>query len=72
MTDQLGKFIKFQAKPKMSYKDLKNMNDVEKKDYMNMILAQDNITKDNLKQNWLKLEGATDGVVDIEMQIKDV
>lgn len=41
MLQGLGKAMNFEVKPKMSYKDLKNMNATDKDQIMNYIMAKD-------------------------------
>lgn len=49
MVQQLGKYVNFAAKPKLTMKELRAMNDVDaKKDYMNLILAADKQTAEKL------------------------
>lgn len=49
MVQSLGKYVNFAAKPKLTMKELRAMNDVDaKKDYMNLILAADKQTADKL------------------------
>lgn len=38
MLKRVGKYVEFQSKPKLTYKELKALNEVDKKDYMNMVL----------------------------------
>ena len=72
MMSKLNKFVEFQAKPKLTYKELKALNEVDKKDYMNNVLLRDKQMQAHLEMNIKKVEDATDEVVALEMEVLDV
>jgi len=41
MLDGLGKVIQFDVRPKLTYKQMKNMNHIDKEEVMNLILNRD-------------------------------
>ena len=41
MMKRVNKFVQFETKPKLTYKELKALNEVDKKEYMNNILLKD-------------------------------
>ena len=69
---KVNKFVEFNTKPKLTYKELKALNEVQKKDYMNNVLLQDKQMQAHLQMNIRKLEDTTDEVIALEMEVMDV
>lgn len=73
MIGQLGKYMNFKTKPKMTMKDLKAMNNVDAKtDYMNMILAEDADTAKKLSKINQKVADVDNNLETAEQETKAV
>jgi len=63
MMKRVNKFVQFETKPKLTYKELKALNEVDKKEYMNNILLKDKQIKAHLELNIEKVEDAADEII---------